>query len=103
MKNRTHDSNYLISTSVEDHLPTYSSTPVGLIDNIASLLPNAIAKPFYELKKLEIAGRRADAYNELCLAAHASIHATLHELAIRGQLTPELRLFYFQLLQCSPL
>lgn len=103
MKNPMSDYNYPIGSTSQCPTTLQSSTPIQIIDKILAAIPNAIAAPFIELRKLEMMERRMEAYYELCKAAHAAIHQTLHDLAMSGQLTAELRLFYYQLLQCYPI
>ena len=74
-------------------------TKLQILDKIIGAIPRAFAAPFIELRRIEMMQKRMDAHVQLCIRVHTSIHQTLSELAMAGKLTPELRLYYYQLLQ----
>lgn len=100
---RTMCNNDLVGTMPQYPTTAQPSIPIRILDNILAVIPNAIAAPFIELRRLEMMEKHMDAYYDLCKSAHAAIHQTLHDLAMSGQLTPDLQLYFYQLLQCYPI
>lgn len=95
--------NTLESILSQSLVPAQASTPLRLIDRILSSIPYALAAPLIQLKKMELAKKRIEGYYELCQAAHTAILESVRELAVDGKLTPELQLYFYQLLQLYPI